>query len=116
MIRGVVADFQKATKRRNVRKYRAQGQSATNQDAKGRRSKTADRTPQNPQRATTAPPGQSPGYAQMNPSLDGRREKNDFPSLSSYACRGCGNCLLTMQKRTYTDNVSAHGARVVLKL
>jgi len=24
--------------------------------------------------------------------------RNDFPSLSSYACRGCGNCLPTMQK------------------
>ena len=107
---GVVADLQKARSAERPQ-YRAQGQSATNQDAKGRRSKTADHTPQNQPRATTAPPGQSPGYAQMSPSLDGRREKR-LPIIIVVRLSRVRQLPANDAERTYTDNVSAHGARV----
>jgi PilZ domain-containing protein len=95
----------------------AQGQSATRQDAKSRTSRSADPTPENQPRRTTAPPGQSPGYPQINHSLGGRREKRlpiivvvrlsrmrHLPTSEEEPIRE--------EERTRTDNLSAHGARV----
>jgi|GEM_PF-701388 len=106
---GVVADFQRDEEQyvRNT----AQGQFATNQDAKNRRSKTADPTPQNQPRGTTAPPGQSLSNAQISPSLDGRREKR-LPIIIVVRLSQVRHLPTNDAERTYTDNVSAHGARV----
>ncbi len=89
----------------------ARGQSTTNQDAKNRRSRSADPTPQNQPRGTTAPPGQSPGYAQISHSLDGRREKR-LPIIIVVRLSRVRHLPANEDERTYTDNVSAHGARV----
>src|SRR6266576_5103291 len=89
----------------------ARGQSTTNQDAKNRRSRSADPTPQNQTRGTTAPPGQSPGYAQIRHSLDGRREKR-LPIIIVVRLSRVRQLPANDAERTYTDNVSAHGARV----
>src|SRR5467141_2430018 len=89
----------------------AQGQFNTNQDTKNRRSRPADHTTQNQPRGTTAPPSQSPGYAQLSHSLDGRREKR-LPIIVVVRLSRARHLPADDVERTYTDNVSAHGARV----
>jgi hypothetical protein len=89
----------------------AQRQFTTNQDAKNRRSRSADPAPQNQPRGTTAPPIERPSYAQLSHSLDGRREKR-LPVIIVVRLSRMRHSPPNDDERTYTDNVSAHGARV----
>jgi hypothetical protein len=94
--------------------YHAQGEFTTNQNAKNRKSRPADPTQQNQSRGTTTSPGQSPSYLQISHSLDGRREKR-LPIIIVVRLSPGRHSPTNDDERTYTDNVSAHGARVYSK-
>jgi PilZ domain-containing protein len=103
-------DFPKARPLEHLQ-YHAQGKSTTNQDAKSRRSTSADAAPQNQLRGPRASPGQSPVSAQFSHSLNGRREKR-LPIIMVVRLSRVRYLPTNEDERTYTDNVSAHGARV----
>jgi len=70
--------------------------------------------PRNRSSDAKAPSSESPDYVQSRQNLDGRMEKR-LPVITVVRLLRVRHVSSSEQELTYTDNVSAHGARVFSK-
>src|SRR6266853_80946 len=94
-----------------IRIYKSAGRKFQRQGAHIRGSRLGITAPQNQPSGATALPCQCPGYMRISHSLDGWMEKR-LPIAAVVRLSRVRQLPADEEKRTYTDNVSPHGARL----